>query len=40
MCNENWCQRFWYKRDAKVAMEEAIKEELALAGVQIIKSVV
>ena len=26
-CGENWCQRFWYKRDAKAAMEAAIAEE-------------
>jgi hypothetical protein len=28
MCDGNWCQRFWYKRDAKAAMEEAKQEDL------------
>ena len=27
LCNGNWCQRFYRKRDAKEAMMEAIKEE-------------
>jgi hypothetical protein len=29
MCNGNWCQQFWYKRDAKLAMLEAIAEDAA-----------
>jgi len=27
LCNGNWCQRFYRKRDAKEAMMEAIKED-------------
>ena len=28
-CNDNWCQRFRYKTDAKAAMLEAIAEDKA-----------
>jgi hypothetical protein len=30
MCNGNWCQQFWYKRDAKLAMLEAQAEDAAV----------
>ena len=32
MTRENWCQRFYYKKDAKAAMEVAVAEDAAPAS--------